>query len=206
MSVSFFPFLVWNWILNSKKINYSQFWENFILLRKLRLHLCLILRRATPLLPSKNPKLSQKSTEDGNSGSFNPSPLGVEFKAFSLTNIWSSLHHLWRDLGGRRSVLAGGSVQPSPCVPKRPLHRRTMPRSTGLGNPLPSSTRSLPMWDVKPEWKFGQRREAKLFPSPPQIRKRRAPTRSSRHPAPMGMVKAFWGSGLLSLGNNEGEK
>lgn len=82
MSVFFFPFLAWNWILNSKKINYSQFWENFILLRKLRLHLCLILRRATPLLPSKNPKLSQKSMEDGNSGSFNPSPLRVEFKAF----------------------------------------------------------------------------------------------------------------------------
>lgn len=94
----FFPFLAWNWILNSKKINYSQFWENFILLRKLRLHLCLILRRATPLLPSKNPKLNQKSMEDGNSGSFNQSPLRVEFKAFfdkylefypsSLTAFW----------------------------------------------------------------------------------------------------------------------
>lgn len=98
MSVFFIPFLAWNWTLNSKKTNYSQFWENFILLRKLRLHLCLILRRATPLLPSKNPKLNQKSMEDGNSGSFNPSPLCVESKAFfdkylefspsSLTGSW----------------------------------------------------------------------------------------------------------------------
>lgn len=36
----------------------------------------------------------------------------------SLTNIWSCIHRLWWDLGGRSSVLARGSVPFSPRVPQ----------------------------------------------------------------------------------------
>lgn len=171
------------------------------------MHLCLILRRATPLLPSKNPKLNQKSMEDGNSGSFNPSPLCVQFKAFSdkyLEFYPSSLTGSWWNEECSWPTAASSSHR---VYQKGLCTYGLMPRSKGLGNPLPTSTSSLPMWDVKPEWKSGQRWEVKLLP-PPQIRKRRAPTCSTvgRHPAPTGMVQAFWGPGVLSLDNSEGEK
>lgn len=130
------------------------------------MHLCLILRRATPLLPSKNPKLNQKSMEDGNSGSFNPSPLRVEFKAFfdkylefcpsSLTGSWWNEECSWPT----------AASSPHRAYQKGLRTYGLMPRSKGWGNTLPTSTCSLPMWDVKPEWKSGQRWEVKLLPTP----------------------------------------
>lgn len=130
------------------------------------MHLCLILRRATPLLPSKNPKLNQKSMEDGNSGSFNPSPLRVQFKAFSdkyLEFYPSSLTGSWWNEECSWPTAASSSHR---VYQKGLCTYGLMPRSKGLGNPLPTSTSSLPMWDVKPEWKSGQRREVKLLPPP----------------------------------------
>lgn len=167
---------MWNWISSSKKINYSQFWENFILLRKLRLHLCLILRRATPQLPSKNPKLNQKSMEDGNSGSFNQVHYLWSSRP-SLKYIWSSVNHLQGmsvhcSVAPARVVLATLAAFSSHRMYQKGLCTyKLMFRSKGLRDTSSAFICGSPMWDVKPELRFIQRWKGKLSPPPPLDRR-----------------------------------
>lgn len=168
---------MWNWILNSKKTNYSQFWENFILSRKLRLHLCLILRRATPPLPSKNPKLNQKSMEDGNSGSFNPSPLHVEFKAFFEKKIFGVLSISYNGIAvdwwawPANVVVTFLAASSSHRMYQKGLcSDELISGSKALGHTSPTFVCGSAMWDVKPELKFVQRWKVKLFPPPQPLR------------------------------------
>lgn len=94
-----FVFPVWSWTLSSRKTSCSPCWGNCTLSRTLRSPLRLTLRRHTPQRPSKNPKLSLKSMEDGNSGSFNTR--GVwSLKAVFKTR-WSKISPFPERLGSR---------------------------------------------------------------------------------------------------------
>lgn len=123
----------------------------------------------------------------------------------SLTNLWSSVHHLWRDL-----VEGGVSWPRAACSSHRGYPKATGAmdscpgaRAWGKPTPLATCTCSLPMWDVKPPWELGQRWEVELLPPPhpwADAKASRSDLFNRERSEPAG------GSGLLSLDNKEGEE